>query len=74
MVTLPLAVPQCSLFVFWFCFLYGLMHLKQKEEDFAVYEPYCANYTNASDVMLMEERSLVVRLIFNPLSAQESIE
>jgi len=46
------------------CFLYGLLHLKQKEEEFAVYEPYCANYTNASELMLMEEQNLVVRLIF----------
>jgi len=38
--------------------------LKQKEEEFAVYEPYCANYTNASELMLMEEQNLVVRLIF----------
>jgi hypothetical protein len=43
--------------------------LKQKEEEFAVYEPYCANYTNASELMLMEEQNLVVRLIFT-LSAQ----
>jgi cell division control protein 24 len=40
------------------------LHLKQKEEEFAVYEPYCANYTNASELMLMEEQNLVVRLIF----------
>ena len=46
------------------CFLYGLLHLKQKEEKFAVYEPYCANYTNASDLMLVEEQNLVVRLFF----------
>ncbi|KAI0305525.1 Dbl homology domain-containing protein [Multifurca ochricompacta] len=29
------------------------------EEEFAVYEPYCANYTNASELMLMEEQNLV---------------
>jgi len=46
------------------CFLYDLLYLKQKEEEFAVYEPYCANYTNASELMLMEEQNLVVRLIF----------
>jgi hypothetical protein len=46
------------------CFLYVSLHLKQKEEEFAVYEPYCANYTNASELMLMEEQNLVVRLIF----------
>jgi len=44
--------------------------LKQKEEEFAVYEPYCANYTNASELMLMEEQNLVVRLIFTHWSAQ----
>jgi cell division control protein 24 len=64
MVTLLCAAWHCSLFVLWFVFLYGLLHLKQKEKEFAVYEPYCAYYTNASDVMLMEEQNLVVRLIF----------
>ena len=43
--------------------LYGLLHWKQKEEEFAVYEPYCANYTNASDLMVVEEQNLVVRLL-----------
>lgn len=45
------------------CFLWGALHSEQKEEEFAVYEPYCANYTNASELMLMEEQNLVVRLI-----------
>jgi cell division control protein 24 len=31
----------------------------ENEEEFAVYEPYCANYTNASELMLMEEQNLV---------------
>ncbi|EIM81079.1 uncharacterized protein STEHIDRAFT_86345 [Stereum hirsutum FP-91666 SS1] len=30
----------------------------ENEEEFAVYEPYCANYTNASELMLMEEQNL----------------
>ncbi|KAI0041006.1 hypothetical protein FA95DRAFT_1591168 [Auriscalpium vulgare] len=29
------------------------------EEEFAVYEPYCANYTNASELMIMEEQNLM---------------
>jgi cell division control protein 24 len=40
----------------------GSLHLEQKEEEFVVYEPYCANYTNAAELMLMEEQNLVVRL------------
>lgn len=58
---------HCSLFVIlvFFC---GLLHLEQKEEEFAVYEPYCANYTNASELMLMEEQNLVVRLRLGLLS------
>ncbi|KAJ7188306.1 hypothetical protein C8R46DRAFT_1054318 [Mycena filopes] len=28
------------------------------EEEFSVYEPYCANYTNASDLMLANEQNL----------------
>jgi hypothetical protein len=65
MVMLPRAVWHCSLFVLWLVsYTVYLLHLKQKEEEFAVYEPYCANYTNASELMLMEEQNLVVRLIF----------
>ncbi|KAI0633413.1 hypothetical protein C8Q77DRAFT_1217822 [Trametes polyzona] len=30
----------------------------ENEEEFAVYEPYCANYTMASDIMLQEEHNL----------------
>ncbi|KAI0030762.1 hypothetical protein K488DRAFT_53500 [Vararia minispora EC-137] len=30
----------------------------ENEEEFAVYEPYCANYTNAADLMLTEEAHL----------------
>ncbi|KAH7322315.1 hypothetical protein B0J17DRAFT_697020 [Rhizoctonia solani] len=29
------------------------------EEEFAVYEPYCANYTNASELMLSQEQNLM---------------
>jgi hypothetical protein len=49
-------------------FLCDLPDLEQKEEEFAVYEPYCANYTNASELMLMEEQNLVVRLHLGLLS------
>ncbi|CAK5281493.1 unnamed protein product [Mycena citricolor] len=30
----------------------------QAEEEFSVYEPYCANYTNASELMLANEQNL----------------
>ncbi|KAG8861688.1 hypothetical protein FRB96_002645 [Tulasnella sp. 330] len=30
-----------------------------KEDEFAVYEPYCANYTNASELLLIEEQNLM---------------
>jgi hypothetical protein len=48
------------------CFIRGPLRLEQKEEEFAVYEPYCANYTNASELMLVEEQNLVVRPIPAP--------
>lgn len=35
----------------------------ENEEDFAVYEPYCANYTHAADLMLQEEQNLTNDLI-----------
>lgn len=31
-----------------------------QEDEFIVYEPYCANYTNASEIMLAEEQNLMV--------------
>ncbi|KAI0645373.1 hypothetical protein C8Q79DRAFT_926630 [Trametes meyenii] len=31
----------------------------ENEEEFAVYEPYCANYTMASEIMLQEEANLI---------------
>lgn len=34
-----------------------------QEDEFTVYEPYCANYTNASEIMLAEEQNLMVRNI-----------
>ncbi|KAI0256188.1 hypothetical protein BJV78DRAFT_1273099 [Lactifluus subvellereus] len=37
---------------------WGLL-FTDNEEEFVVYEPYCANYTNASELMLMEEQNLV---------------
>ncbi|KAG9014144.1 hypothetical protein FRB94_014237 [Tulasnella sp. JGI-2019a] len=30
-----------------------------KEHEFAVYEPYCANYTNAAELLLVEEQNLM---------------
>ncbi|KAI0087958.1 hypothetical protein BDY19DRAFT_891887 [Irpex rosettiformis] len=30
----------------------------ESEDDFSVYEPYCANYTNACEIMLTEEQNL----------------
>ncbi|KAF9255254.1 hypothetical protein L218DRAFT_1036269 [Marasmius fiardii PR-910] len=33
-------------------------HFMDSEEDFRVYEPYCANYTAASELMLIYEQSL----------------
>jgi hypothetical protein len=55
--------PLCIvLHLFLLVFLSDLLRLEHKEEEFVVYEPYCANYTNASELMLMEEQNLVVRL------------
>lgn len=40
-----------------------------KEEEFAVYEPYCANYTNASELLQVEEQNLMALCdILNPRS------
>ncbi|KAI0745498.1 hypothetical protein C8Q76DRAFT_32553 [Earliella scabrosa] len=36
---------------------WGLL-FSDNEEEFAVYEPYCANYTMASEIMLQEEHNL----------------
>lgn len=35
------------------------LHFTEMEDDFIVYEPYCANYTNASEIMLAEEQNLM---------------
>ncbi|KDQ57595.1 hypothetical protein JAAARDRAFT_156392 [Jaapia argillacea MUCL 33604] len=35
------------------------LHFIECEEDFAVYEPYCANYTTAAELMLAEEQNLM---------------
>ncbi|KAL4074032.1 hypothetical protein V8B97DRAFT_2075448 [Scleroderma yunnanense] len=35
-------------------------HFMEHEDDFEVYEPYCANYTSAVDLMLAEEQNLQV--------------
>ncbi|TFK44203.1 hypothetical protein BDQ12DRAFT_660997 [Crucibulum laeve] len=34
-------------------------HFLESEDEFVVYEPYCANYTNATELMLTNEESLV---------------
>ncbi|KIJ49438.1 hypothetical protein M422DRAFT_27805 [Sphaerobolus stellatus SS14] len=39
------------------------------EEDFQVYEPYCANYTNATELLLAEEQNLMsLADVINPKS------
>jgi len=63
MVTRPYSPRTLFLVCLLACFLCECLGLEQKEEEFSVYEPYCANYTNASELMLMEEQNLVVRLI-----------
>ncbi|CAE6495383.1 unnamed protein product [Rhizoctonia solani] len=37
---------------------WGLLFI-DNEDEFAVYEPYCANYTNASELMLAQEQNLM---------------
>ncbi|KAF8149558.1 rho guanine nucleotide exchange factor scd1 [Crassisporium funariophilum] len=34
-------------------------HFLENEDEFIVYEPYCANYINAMDIMLANEQNLV---------------
>jgi hypothetical protein len=63
MATLPYTLWALFFVCILACFIRVSPPLEQKEEEFAVYEPYCANYTNASELMLMEEQNLVVRLI-----------
>lgn len=36
------------------------LHFLEHEDDFEVYEPYCANYTSAVELMLAEEQNLQV--------------
>jgi cell division control protein 24 len=36
----------------------------ETEEEFVVYEPYCANYTNASELILTHEQTLSVSALF----------
>jgi len=39
------------------------------EEEFEVYEPYCANYTNATELLLVEEQNLMTLAdVINPRS------
>ncbi|KII92357.1 hypothetical protein PLICRDRAFT_37127 [Plicaturopsis crispa FD-325 SS-3] len=40
------------------------MHFIENEDDFAVYEPYCANYTAASELMIVEEQNLLTQSQF----------
>ena len=41
----------------------------QKEDEFIVYEPYCANYTNATELMLANEQNLIVSTLPSFLSS-----
>ncbi|KIM45448.1 hypothetical protein M413DRAFT_46858, partial [Hebeloma cylindrosporum] len=34
-------------------------HFLESEDEFIVYEPYCANYTNATELMLANEQNLI---------------
>ncbi|CAE6379082.1 unnamed protein product [Rhizoctonia solani] len=47
-------IAQCA----WEDQRWGLLFI-DNEEEFAVYEPYCANYTNASELMLSQEQNLM---------------
>ncbi|QRV96481.1 Rho guanine nucleotide exchange factor scd1 [Ceratobasidium sp. AG-Ba] len=45
---------------------WGALFVKN-EEEFAVYEPYCANYTNASELMVAQEQNLMgLAHVINP--------
>ncbi|KAG8791472.1 hypothetical protein FRC12_009122 [Ceratobasidium sp. 428] len=45
---------------------WGALFVKN-EEEFAVYEPYCANYTNASELMVSQEQNLMgLAHVINP--------
>jgi cell division control protein 24 len=72
-------LPICFLFFLYksnsFHLLNSLFHdpgLEQKEDEFVVYEPYCANYTAAADLMLANEQNLAVRSISARLSSGSS--
>ena len=45
-----------------------------QEDDFEVYEPYCANYTSAVELMLAEEQNLQVRLMCCTLCRHDNHE
>ncbi|CEL54094.1 Rho guanine nucleotide exchange factor scd1 OS=Schizosaccharomyces pombe (strain 972 / ATCC 24843) GN=scd1 PE=1 SV=2 [Rhizoctonia solani AG-1 IB] len=47
-------IAQCA----WEDQRWGLLFI-DNEDEFAVYEPYCANYTNASELMLSQEQNLM---------------
>ncbi|KAG8745402.1 hypothetical protein FRC10_008112 [Ceratobasidium sp. 414] len=45
---------------------WGALFVKN-EDEFAVYEPYCANYTNASELMVAQEQNLMgLAHVINP--------
>lgn len=59
----PLSPPQPAFLSFISA---DLPYLAQQEEDFAVYEPYCANYVNATSLMTSEGEKLMVRTLDFP--------
>ncbi|KAI5120645.1 hypothetical protein M0805_007982 [Coniferiporia weirii] len=44
------------------------IHFVENEEEFAVYEPYCANYSEAMDMMLIVESNLMAVTLINAKS------
>ena len=40
------------------------MLISTQEDEFAVYEPYCANYVNATELMTAESENLMVSAFF----------
>ncbi|THH09802.1 hypothetical protein EW145_g1760 [Phellinidium pouzarii] len=44
------------------------IHFSESEEEFAVYEPYCANYSEAMDMLLIVEQNLMVVSLINAKS------
>ncbi|KAH8119326.1 hypothetical protein DFH11DRAFT_1501691 [Phellopilus nigrolimitatus] len=44
------------------------LHFIENEEEFAVYEPYCANYSHAMDILLTVESNLMIVALINAKS------